>query len=448
MSICQGWNHETSGAFEGGKFCMGLGGFGVNWCQVNSNMFTRFGFEQISCQQNAMFLADADWKSLAIWTRFWLQNSMFVYSPTNWRLPFFGVKFLMCASKIVLQLLLFFSHSSRWLRPCLLSLARRSTPPSFHGFLIWFHWFDWLHCAYWLVSVRSFDVVLWFLDVEIGGKQRKKVFGAVFQQGVDIQTNCRSEKTDKHVDSISYSLSWASPSWTRHDVPLKEQVPCPSWNSWLLLFSMGHSNMTCAQHVWASNTGLLAWFKLLTAIPQGQRICTEAVSAWLLLSDEPRSTTSMSWQHLGMKLTSVTWHWRKHMHQIHLKNAMHVVDFVETLKPKSIHSWFEWLFKADISQSKSRKSTTLQSSLCRCLSEAVNVRGESMQAAEPCGQEAPLKDVLRTLGLAESKLKDLHNMLWRGYKAVEWRLFCRVANLSIVFAWLLGGSCIPLLGRC
>ena len=35
----------------------------VSW---NSNMFTRFGFEQIACQQNAMFLADADWKSLCL----------------------------------------------------------------------------------------------------------------------------------------------------------------------------------------------------------------------------------------------------------------------------------------------------------------------------------------------------------------------------------------------
>ena len=40
-----------------------LGGFGVKWCHVNSNMFRRFGFEQIVCQQNAMFLADVGWKS-------------------------------------------------------------------------------------------------------------------------------------------------------------------------------------------------------------------------------------------------------------------------------------------------------------------------------------------------------------------------------------------------
>ena len=63
-----------------------------------------------------------------------------------------------------------------------------------------------------------------------------------------------------------------------------------------------------------------------------------------------------------------------------------------------------------------------------------------MQTAEPCPQEAPLKEVLRTLGLAESQLEDLYHV-----KGVKWRLFCRVANLSIVFAVFFGGS--PLLGR-
>ena len=29
-------------------------------------MFRRFGFEQTACQQNAMLLADADWKSLCL----------------------------------------------------------------------------------------------------------------------------------------------------------------------------------------------------------------------------------------------------------------------------------------------------------------------------------------------------------------------------------------------
>ena len=49
-----------------------------------------------------------------------------------------------------------------------------------------------------------------------------------------------------------------------------------------------------------------------------------------------------------------------------------------------------------------------------------------MQAVEPCGQEEPLKEVLLTLGL--------HNVY-----GVVWRLVCRVANLSIVFAMVVGG---------
>ena len=76
-----------------------------------------------------------------------------------------------------------------------------------------------------------------------------------------------------------------------------------------------------------------------------------------------------------------------------------------------------------------------------------------MQAVEPCGQEEPLKEVLLTLGLPESELTDLHNMEEYSYggKAVQWRLFCRVDNFSIVFAWVVGvavACCSPLLGRC
>ena len=72
-----------------------------------------------------------------------------------------------------------------------------------------------------------------------------------------------------------------------------------------------------------------------------------------------------------------------------------------------------------------------------------------MQTAGPCGQEEPLKEVLLTLGLPEPELTDLHNVVSSlGREAVKWRLFCRVATLSIVFAWFLGGSCSPLLGRC
>jgi len=62
-----------------------------------------------------------------------------------------------------------------------------------------------------------------------------------------------------------------------------------------------------------------------------------------------------------------------------------------------------------------------------------------MQAVETCPQEKPLKEVLMMLGFKESKLTDLHNMIWRGDKAVKWRLVCRVATFSIVFAVIFWG---------
>ena len=122
-----------------------------------------------------------------------------------------------------------------WDLSYLVEYILRSTPHFIDFWLDRFHWFHWLHCAYWLVAVRSFDVMLWFLDVEIGGKKRRKVPGIAFKH---IQArceffelyNCRSDKTDKQIHLLAYSMSWASPSLTRHDVPLKDQVPCPSWN--------------------------------------------------------------------------------------------------------------------------------------------------------------------------------------------------------------------------
>ena len=176
MSNCQGcydWNRRS--LLKVANFAWVLGGFGVNWCQVNSNMFRRFCFDQIACRQKCH-----------VSCRCWLEISLFgpdfgsktaclcTVGPIG-DFPFFGVKFLMCPSKIVLQIFVFLSHSSRWLGHFLLSWVLRSTP---HFMDFWwdrFHWFDWLHCAYWLLSVRSFDVVLWFLDVEIGGKKRRKV---------------------------------------------------------------------------------------------------------------------------------------------------------------------------------------------------------------------------------------------------------------------------------
>ena len=70
-----------------------------------------------------------------------------------------------------------------------------------------------------------------------------------------------------------------------------------------------------------------------------------------------------------------------------------------------------------------------------------------MQAAKPCPQEEPLKEVLLKLGFKESELTNLHNM-----EDVLWRLNLQSSepfdSFSIVFAWFFGGSCSPLLGRC
>ena len=61
-----------------------------------------------------------------------------------------------------------------------------------------------------------------------------------------------------------------------------------------------------------------------------------------------------------------------------------------------------------------------------------------------CPQDAALKEVLLTLGLAELKLEGLHNL-----EGVVWRLFCRVANFFESFLpWFFWGSCsAQLLGR-
>ena len=57
-----------------------------------------------------------------------------------------------------------------------------------------------------------------------------------------------------------------------------------------------------------------------------------------------------------------------------------------------------------------------------------------MQTVEPCVQEAPLKEVLLTLGLAESQLTDLHNVVSWGEKAVFWRLSLQSGNSFDSFA--------------
>ena len=138
----------------------------------------------------------------------------------------------MCPSKIALHFFLFFSDSSRWLGAVLLSWALGSTP---HFMDFWWDWFHGFRCVCWLVSLRWFDMT-WCHASILGcwdwtGKVEKGSWYSI-QARCELSNycNCRSEKTDKQIDLLSYSLSWASPSLTRHDIPLPDQVPCPSWN--------------------------------------------------------------------------------------------------------------------------------------------------------------------------------------------------------------------------
>ena len=192
-----------------------LNGFGWVWWMVswNSNMFTRFGFEQIACQQNAMFLADVGWKSLCFGPDFGSKTACLCTVG-----PIGDFPFLVSNSWCVHPRLCFSSFSSSatrlggWALSCL-TISWISDGIDFD----------------FIVLVDFFTLIWCHASISGWGKKRKKVPGTVFKQGVDLWTNCRSEKTDKQSDLISYSLSWASPSWTRHDVPLKDQVPRPSW---------------------------------------------------------------------------------------------------------------------------------------------------------------------------------------------------------------------------
>ena len=61
-----------------------------------------------------------------------------------------------------------------------------------------------------------------------------------------------------------------------------------------------------------------------------------------------------------------------------------------------------------------------------------------MQSVETCPQEKPLKDVLRTLGLPESELEDLHNPYF-----VVWRLFLQSGNSFDSFCMGCWGVAVP-----
>ena len=66
--------------------------------------------------------------------------------------------------------------------------------------------------------MRSFDVMLSFPDVEIGGKKRRNIPGIAFKH---IQARCDFFKLIVEIHLLSYSMLWASPSLTRHDVQSK-----------------------------------------------------------------------------------------------------------------------------------------------------------------------------------------------------------------------------------
>jgi len=68
--------------------------------------------------------------------------------------------------------------------------------------------------------------------------------------------------------------------------------------------------------------------------------------------------------------------------------------------------------------------------------------GKAMQAAKPCPQEKPLKEVLLTLGFKESELTDLHDMVWRGDKGVKW-WDCKVVKIDLEWRQEVTGPLSP-----
>ena len=224
----------------------------------------------------------------------------------------------------------------------LLSWVLGSTPylALFHGFLIWFHWF---HCACWLVSLRWFDMTWCHASILVcwDWMEKRKIRFLVqysscprcFKLMVEVRTfflmalmalSCPRHLRvwiDMMIHEKSGQVQLLSPIALHGS--LKNEI-CKPYRFRILLFRHGSS---------LKQSSLMDSAIAYVA----QRICTEAVSAWFLPSDD-LGTTSMSWQRMGMKLTSVTWHWQNICIKFTWKNALHVVNFVETLKPKSIHS--------------------------------------------------------------------------------------------------------------
>ena len=120
----------------------------------------------------------------------------------------------------------------------------------------------------------------------------------------------------------------ASPSLTRHDVP-----------SSVSSMRVRKKTVDCRSSAWVIQKW--HWFTMFGLRILNQ-ICSRLFSA---------GTTSMSWQRMGMKLTSVTWLWRKHMHQIHLKKRYACGQSCRnTWSPRPFIPNWKWLFIASLSQ--------------------------------------------------------------------------------------------------
>ena len=207
---------------------------GVKWCHGTATQ--GLGSNRSLVNKMPCFLQTLT-GNVFVWTWFWLQNSILCTVG-----PIGDFPFLVSNSWCVHPSSSFSSSATR-LGGCDLAYLVEHADPTLNFMHFWwdrFHWFDRLHFACWLVSVRSFDVMLWFLDVEIGGKRQRKVRGIAFKH---IQASCDFwNRTDERINLLSYSMSWASPSLPRHDVRIKR----PSFMSFMEV----RATVDCSSSAW------------------------------------------------------------------------------------------------------------------------------------------------------------------------------------------------------
>lgn len=178
------------------------------------------------------------------------------------------------------------------------------------------------------VALIWLDAMLPFWDVEIGWKSGKRLLVQyssnlwIFKLMVEVRTFCPMA-----LSCPGHLGVWIDMMFHGKKRPSSLSKTWKSCNCWvLLLFCMGPWKMRSANPMFGLRILLFrhgSSFKQRSLMDSAiayvaQRICTEAVSAWFLPSGDP-GTTSLCWQRMGMKLTSVTWPWRKQMHQVHLK---------------------------------------------------------------------------------------------------------------------------------